>query len=132
MFSQNLKRCLHDAQQHGLDAYLLGFTVGPSAHREELLNLLESSQRGLDLQLKSVDQSNPCVLVLLPLTSAEGSKGYLQRLHSMLTERFGLGQTLESLGVRTHHYDIGVGREREALRHFLFNECGFDDKQVAV
>ncbi|PJE38977.1 MAG: sugar transporter [Pseudomonas sp.] len=132
VFSQNLKRCLHDAQQHGLDAYLLGFTVGPSAHREELLNLLESSQRGLDLQLKSVDQSNPCVLVLLPLTSAEGSKGYLQRLHSMLTERFGLGQTLESLGVRTHHYDIGVGREREALRHFLFNECGFDDKQVAV
>ncbi|MGE6792336.1 GAF domain-containing protein [Pseudomonas guineae] len=132
IFSQNLKRCLHDARQHDLDGYLLGFEVSQSAHRAELLNLIESSQRGLDLHLKSADQSNPCVLVLLPLTSAEGAQGYLQRLHTMLTERFGLDQTLESLGVRTHRYDIGVGREREALHHFLFNECGFNDQQVAV
>lgn len=132
VFSQNLKRCLHDAQQHDLDAYLLGFEVEPSTHREELLNLIESSQRGLDLHLKPVSQSKPFVLVLLPLTTAEGAQGYLQRLHVMLVERFGLGQTLESLGVRTHRYDIGAVREREALRHFLFNECGFNDQQVAV
>lgn len=132
VFSQNLKRCLHDAQQHHLDAYLMGLEVKQTDHREQLLSLIESSQRGLDLQLKSADLSNPCVLVLLPLTTAEGAQGYLQRLQGMLAERFGQAQTLESLGVSIHRYDIGVMREREALRNFLFNECGFNDQQVAV
>lgn len=132
VFSQNLKRCLHDAQHHNLDGYLLGLDVAQATNREELLNLIAGSQRGLDLQLKCADQANPCVLVLLPLTTAEGAQGYLQRLHGMLTERFGHEQTLESLSVRVRRFDIGVMREREALRHFLFNECGFNDQQVAV
>ncbi|MCY1522567.1 PelD GGDEF domain protein [compost metagenome] len=132
VFSQNLKRCLSDAQSHSLDACLFAFEVSPSTHSEELLRLIEDSQRGLDLQLKLVNQRNTCVLVLLPLTSAEGAQGYLLRLHSMLSERFGLERNLENLGVRTYAYDIGVGNERDALRHFLFNECAFNDQQVAI
>lgn len=132
-FSQNLKRSLIDAQQHSLEAYLYGFELEPTDHLDELLRLIEGSQRGLDLQLKLSNQrGKTCVLVLLPLTSAEGAQGYLLRLHSLLRERFGLEQGLESLGVTTHAYDLDARNERQALRHFLFNECAFSDQQVAI
>jgi hypothetical protein len=132
-FSQNLKRSLIDAQQHSLEAYLYGFELEPTAHLDELLRLIEGSQRGLDLQLELTNQrGKTCVLVLLPLTSAEGAQGYLLRLHSLLRERFGLDQGLESLGVTTHAYDLDARNERQALRHFLFNECAFSDQQVAI
>lgn len=132
VFSQNLKRCLIDAQSHALDACLFSFEVGTEANQEELLRLIEDSQRGLDLQLRLSNSRGTAVLVLLPLTSVEGAQGYLQRLHNMLSERFGLESSFESLGVRTYSYDIGPGSEREALRHFLFNECAFNDQQVAI
>ncbi|QLC77477.1 GAF domain-containing protein [Pseudomonas sp. LPB0260] len=132
-FSQNLKRSLIDAEQHSLEAYLYAFELEPAAHHDELLRLIEGSQRGLDLQLKLTNQrGNTCVLVLLPLTSAEGAEGYLLRLNSLLRERFGLDQGLGSLGVTTHAYDLDARNERQALRHFLFNECAFSDQQVAI
>ncbi|WP_439862370.1 PelD GGDEF domain-containing protein [Pseudomonas sp. MBLB4136] len=132
-FSQNLKRSLIDAEQHSLEAYLYAFELEPAAHHDELLRLIEGSQRGLDLQLKLTNQrGNTCVLVLLPLTSAEGAEGYLLRLNSLLRERFGLDQGLGSLGVTTHAYGLDARNERQALRHFLFNECAFSDQQVAI
>ncbi|UTW09915.1 PelD GGDEF domain-containing protein [Pseudomonas benzenivorans] len=132
-FSQNLKRSLIDAQTHALEAYLYAFELEPRAHSDELLRLIEGSQRGLDLQLRLSNQrGHACVLVLLPLTSAEGAQGYLLRLSKLLHERFGLDQGLDSLGVITHAYDLDARNEREALRHFLYNECAFSDQQVAI
>ncbi len=72
------------------------------------------------------------LLVLLPLTSAEGSQGYLQRLRILFAERFGQARELESLGVRIRQYELDAGNDRQALGHFLFNECGLNDQQVAV
>ena len=131
-FSQHLKRCLIDARSHTLDAVLFAFEISPSAHAEELLRLVEDSQRGLDLQLKLSNTRGACVLVLLPLTSPEGAQGYLQRLHGLVSERFGLNQSFELLGVRTRSYDIGAGSDSAVLRHFLFNECALNDQQVAI
>ncbi len=60
------------------------------AFGEEVQRLLEGSQRGLDVQLRlRNDEGRRVLLVLLPLTSAEGSQGYLQRLRILFAERFG-------------------------------------------
>ncbi|CAD5108741.1 PelD GGDEF domain-containing protein [Zestomonas carbonaria] len=132
-YSQLLKRSLLDARDHGLPACLFSFELTDEAHGEELQRLLEGSQRGLDVQLRVRNgHGNRLVLVLLPLTSADGSQGYLRRLRMLVAERFGPTLELEALGVRTHHYQLEAGNEREALRRFLFNECALNDQQVAV
>ncbi|MCQ4260755.1 PelD GGDEF domain-containing protein [Stutzerimonas stutzeri] len=133
VFSQNLKRSLSDAQFHGLDASLFMLEVNASPYSEKLLRLIEDSRRGLDLQLRAVNQrGNTCVLVLLPLTSAEGAQGYLFRLNILLAERFGADETLESLQVRVLAHDIGTARGHESIHHFLYSECALNDQQVAV
>ncbi|MFG0420727.1 PelD GGDEF domain-containing protein [Pseudomonas sp. zjy_8] len=131
-YSQLLKRSLSDARDHGLPASLFAFELAED-NGEEVQRLLESSQRGLDVQLKVINgRGSRLVLVLLPLTSGEGSKGYLVRLKQLFAERFGQGRELESLGVQTHRFLFEGGDERDALRHFLFNECALNDQQVAV
>ncbi len=80
-FSQYLKRSLLDARDHGLPACLYAFELTDARYGEEVQRLLEGSQRGLDVQLRlRNDEGRRVLLVLLPLTSAEGSQGYLQRL----------------------------------------------------
>ncbi len=133
VFSQNLKRSLSDARSHGLDASLYSLEVGASPSREKLLRLIEDSRRGLDLQLRVENQrGNTSVLVLLPLTSAEGAQGYLLRLNALLAERFGADETLESLKVKVHAHDLGTASGRDSIRHFLYSECALNDQQVAV
>ncbi|WP_061237209.1 PelD GGDEF domain-containing protein [Ectopseudomonas composti] len=131
-YSQLLKRSLTDARDHRLPASLFAFELAED-NGEEVQRLLESSQRGLDVQLKVINgRGSRLVLVLLPLTSGEGSKGYLVRLKQLFAERFGQGRELDSLGVQTHQFLFEGGAERDALRHFLFNECALNDQQVAV
>lgn len=131
-YSQLLKRSLSDARDHDLPASLFAFELSEE-NGEEIQRLLEGSQRGLDVQLKAINgRGRRLVLVLLPLTSGEGSLGYLVRLRQLFAERFGQDRELESLGVQTHQFLFEGGDERDALRHFLFNECALNDQQVAV
>ena len=100
---------------------------------EEVQRLLEGSQRGLDVQLKVINgRGSRLVLVLLPLTSGEGAQGYLVRIRQLFAERFGQGRDFDSLGIQTHQFLFEGGDERDALKHFLFNECALNDQQVAV
>ncbi len=130
-FSQQLKRSLIDAEQHQLAGTL--FAAELSTPNEELVRILVDSQRGLDLQLRLVNrQGHACMLVLMPLTSAEGVGGYINRLQHLLGERFGQGSRLEDFQVRTLHYELDPSGERQGLRNFLYNECGLNASQVAV
>ncbi|WP_437880289.1 PelD GGDEF domain-containing protein [Pseudomonas sp. LRF_L74] len=132
-FSQNLKRVLFDACDHDLSACLFAFEFQAGADRDELLGLLQGSQRGLDLQLRQTNsRDSECVLVLLPLTSAEGARGYLERIDSLVDKRFGPGQTFATRQVRIHQFDMAPGHAASELKHFLYNECGLNDQQVAV
>lgn len=129
-FAQQLKRSLHDLEHHDLSAVL--FALELVEPNEGLLRLLEDSQRGLDLQLRLRNgREHDCLLVLLPLTSGDGAQGYRARLEFLLSERFGQGRTLESLGVRVMHYQLELAG-RQGLRDFLFNECALNDRQIAV
>ncbi|WP_027897148.1 PelD GGDEF domain-containing protein [Zestomonas thermotolerans] len=132
-YSQLLRRSLLDARDHDLPASLFGLELSDPQHAEELQRLLEDSQRGLDVQLKVRNgRGNRLLLVLLPLTSADGAQGYLRRLRELFTERFGQDLAPEMLGMRIHRFHLEGGDEREALRHFLFNECALNDQQVAI
>jgi hypothetical protein len=131
-YSQLLKRSLSDARDHDLPASLYAFELAEE-NGEEIQRLLEGSQRGLDVQLKVINgRGSRLVLVLLPLTSGEGAQGYLVRIRQLFAERFGQGRDLDSLGIQTHQFLFEGGDERDALRHFLFNECALNDQQVAV
>ena len=130
-FSQQLRRSLVDVEQHDLDASLCMFDL--TDPNQELLRLFADSQRGLDLQIHLVNsRGHDCILVLMPLTSTEGSRGYLTRLQYQLVERFGQGRTLESVGVRTMFFEMDPSGRREGLRSFLYHECGLNDQQVAI
>ncbi len=130
-FSQQLRRSLVDVEEHDLDASLCMFEL--TEPNPELLRLFADSQRGLDLQIHLVnDRGHDCILVLMPLTSTEGSRGYLTRLQYQLAERFGQGRTLDDVGVRVMFFEMDPTGRREGLRNFLYHECGLNDQQVAV
>ncbi|MDD2058139.1 PelD GGDEF domain-containing protein [Pseudomonas sp. GD03860] len=130
-FTSQLKRSLIDVEKHQLSACLYIFEQ--TRPNDELARLFERSQRGLDLHLPlRNDRGNDCLLVLLPLTSAEGAEGYLTRLGRLIHEHFGMNVDLDSLGVKVLAYDLEAAPHRGGLRNFLHNECGLNDQQVAV
>ena len=130
-FSQQLKRSLIDVEQHQLQATLFAVELG--APNDELVRVLVDSQRGLDLQLRATNRhGRDCLLILMPLTSAEGIVGYVNRLQYLLGERFGQGSRLEDFDLRTLHYELDPSGERQGLRNFIYNECGLNASQVAV
>ena len=130
-FTQHVQRCLIDVERHDLPASL--FVLELTEDNDELVRLLKDSQRGLDLQLLARNnRDHNCLVILMPLTSAEGGRGYMSRLDYLLAERFGQGRSLTELGVRVMHYELLGAGQRDGLRYFLFNECGLNDQQVAV
>lgn len=130
-FAQQLKRSRIDVQQHGLSASLYFFEL--TEPKPELLSLFTRSQRGLDLQYSVRNQrGNDGLLVLLPLTSAEGAQGYMARLQTLVHEHFGPENSLQKMGVRVLPYTLESAGQLEGLRNFLFNECGLNDQQMVV
>jgi hypothetical protein len=129
-FTLQLKRSLVDVEQHKLSAGLFAFEM--TRANEELTRLLERSQRGLDLHLPlRNNRDHQLLLVLLPLTSPQGTEGYLSRINLLIHEHFGIESDMDSLGVRVMPFNLEPG-EHNGLRNFLFNECGLNDQQVAV
>lgn len=130
-FTLQLKRSQVDLEQYGLHAGLFAFEL--TRPNDELSRLLERSQRGLDLHLPVRNNRDRALrLVLLPLTSPQGTEGYLARISLLLHEHFGIDSSLESLGVRVMSFNLEPGCDRSGLRNFLFNTCGLNDQQVAV
>jgi hypothetical protein len=130
-FSQQLRRSLIDVEDHDLDASLCLFEL--TEPNQDLIRLFADSQRGLDLQIRLINtRGNDGILVLMPLTSTEGSRGYLTRLQYQLAERFGQGRTLDDVGVKVIFFEMDPTGRREGLHNFLYHECGLNDQQVAV
>lgn len=130
-FSQQLRRSLIDVEKHDLSASLCLFELTEPV--DELIRFFSESQRGLDLHIRLRNsRDHECILVLMPLTSAEGARGFLGRLQYLIGERFGLGRTLEDFGVRVMLFEMDPSGKREGLRGFLYHECGLNDRQVAI
>ena len=130
-FSQHLKRARLDAEQHDLPGSLMYIEL--HADNELLLKALQDSQRGLDLQIQLGNaRGHQGVMILMPLTDAEGVHGYERRLQFLLAERFGPGASLESLDARAHYHQLDPKGRETGLHDFLFIECGLNDQQMAI
>ena len=130
-FSQHLKRARLDAEQHELPGSLIFIELADN--NELVLKALQDSQRGLDLQLQlHNNRGHIGVMVLLPLTDAQGVRGYEKRLQYLLGERFGQGVDLQSLQARVFYHDLDPTGQSAGLHDFLYIECGLNDQQMAL
>lgn len=130
LFSQQLQRSLLDAERHRLTGTLCLLEL-PEID-EDLMRVFIESQRGLDLHLRVRNgRGQYCLLILMPLTPPEGVRGFTARLQQLLEVRFGAGYTLLELGVVVRQFELQSG-QRDALRDFLFKECGLNESQIAV
>ncbi|MAB22773.1 sugar transporter [Pseudomonas neustonica] len=130
-FSQHLQRSVLDAEKHDLPGSLMCFEL--PADSTPVLKALVDSQRGLDLQLSlSNSRGIDMLLVLMPLTDAQGSQGYLGRLDQIIAERMGGELSLQERGITSHYHELGRENTRAALSEFLYRECGLNDQQVAI
>lgn len=129
-FSLQLQRMVLDAEQHDLPGSLVFLTLPDDSLA--LQSLLREGQRGLDLQLllrrRGGDEG---LLVLMPLTDAQGQLGYQTRLDRMVAERFSGATCLEDVGVQVHYHEMRQNKPVTGLAEFLYQECGLNDQQVA-
>lgn len=128
-FSQHLHRANLNTQKHHLNAALIAFEFNDD--NLALRQLLEQSQRGLDLQIELVNnRGHYIVLMLLPLTSAQGLNRYLQRINSIVSQEYS-GMSLESFNVSIHRLQLDQAKA-ESLSQFMYQECGLNEQQLAI
>lgn len=121
-FHTGLLRSHKNAAEHGLPATLFGVVVDSQKAPPELWNELLEQHRILDQQWLMRNRNGHHVLLLvMPLTSAEGARGFLQRLESWAGKRFGL--PLSELGVHTHHAALGGTTAPEAQLQTMKEAC---------
>lgn len=125
-FHTGLLRSHKNAVEHNLPAMLLGAVVDPAKAPPELWGELLEQHRILDQQwLLKNRHGHRVLLLVMPLTNAEGVRGFLQRLESWASKRFGL--PLGELGVRTHHAALGGMTPAEETLQTLKEACEIHD-----
>jgi hypothetical protein len=114
-FHASLLRCHRDAREHGLSAALLALVVDSKQAPLKLCDELLELQRGLDQQWLTHNRRGQRALMrVMPLTDAEGVRGYLQRIDTWAKDRY--GKSLSDLGVRAHQIALdGIGRAEDKL-----------------
>lgn len=129
-FSQHLQRSFLDCQSHQLNAALFAFELNET--NATLRQLLEQSQRGLDMQLPIISNRHGhyVLLVLLPLTSEKGAAGYLERITGLVQQQYP-EQELSQLQVTVRRLQLDQA-ELTDLSQFLYHECALDEQQVAI
>lgn len=115
-FNTALRRSHIDARDHRLAATLMGLRLNPKQAPESLWQEVLELHRGLDQPWLTHDrQGDPALLLVMPLTDAEGARGFLARLDRHCQDRY--GKSLGEAGVRAHPVLIdGSGEALDKLR----------------
>lgn len=121
-FHTCLLRCHRDAREHGLPAMLVGLALDPALDPPSLLDEMLAQDRGLDQQWLTCNRHGQRVLVLvMPLTDAQGAERFVLRLESWHQARY--GRPLSGSGVQIHQVALdGVGRAQDKLRQLKVKE----------
>ncbi len=128
-FSQQLQRASLNTQKYNLSAAICAFEFNQD--NATLRQLLESSQRGLDLQLELTNHRRHYVLlVLLPLTSEKGLLSYLERISTLVKQQY-YDATLEDLNVTVRKLQLDQANAAD-LKQFVYQECGLNEQQVVI
>lgn len=115
-FHTCLLRSHSDARDNGLSAVLIGLVVDREVAPPNLLRGLLDQHRGLDQQwLARNPKGHDVILMVMPLTDADGARGFLQRLEAWCSD--GFGRSLSAAGVRAHQVLLdGSGQAQDKLR----------------
>lgn len=129
IFSQHLKRSIIISNNNKLDAALCAFEITKS--NPQLQSVLESSQRGLDLQLELINsRDHYTLLVLLPLTSNRNVESYLERIYALVAQQFP-DMNLNRLGVKVYTCQLNHVKPT-VVTNFLYQKCGLNEQQVVI
>ena len=128
-FSQHLQRATLNTKKYNLSAAILAFEFNED--NSELRNLLEQSQRGLDLQIELVNnRENFLLLVLLPLTSDQGFEKYLERINGLVKQEHP-DMDLEKFNVSVRKLQLDQANA-EDLNKFIYQECSLNEQQLVI
>ncbi len=98
--AMNLKRGLHDQREFDIPAVLLVFEVdGTNTSALQFIDLIQRTQRGLDIIVHQQRKHLHQLIILLPLTDELGLAGYRQRLDDLMKSECGLN--LSTLPLKT-------------------------------
>lgn len=128
-FSQQLQRAFLNSKQYKLSSALCVFEF--NAENEQLQQLLERSQRGLDLQLELTNnRKHHLLMVLLPLTAAQGLQSYLERINALVAHQ---NPDADLAKLKVNVLTLQLDRaDATTLSSFIYQECGLDEQQLAV
>ena len=128
-FSQQLQRAAINTKNYNLSSALCVFEM--TENNAALRQLLEQSQRGLDLQLELVNlRGHHVLVVLLPLTTAAGLLSYLQRISTLIEQQYP-GSDLAKMDVIVHKLQLDEVNQTD-MQHFIYQECGLNEQQLCV
>jgi hypothetical protein len=126
-FHAALLRSQSDAREHHLPAMLHALVLTPGQAPPDLWSELLEQSRGIDQQwVTRTRRGHNVLLLVMPLTDAEGERAFRQRLDTWSQARY--GKPLGGLGVRSHCLPLdGVGPAQDRLRE-LKELCEKDDR----
>lgn len=128
-FSQQLQRAFLNSKKHKLSSALCVFEL--NTKNEALQQLLEQSQRGLDLQIELTNNRNhDLLMVLLPLTAEQGLQSYLKRINALVAHQ-NPDMDLAKLNVTVLTLQLDRANAAD-LNKFIYKECGLNEQQLAV
>lgn len=125
-FHTCLLRCHRDAKEHNLPAMLLAISVDPAQAPPNLMQELLDQDRALDQPwLTRSSRGHGVLMLVMPLTDAEGARSFVQRLEDWHQGRY--SRPLHEAGVHIHQQALdGVGRGEDKLRK-LKEACEIHD-----
>ena len=115
--AEEFVRLSNIAKRADVDSHLLVFAFA-SENADELINIMQQSQRGINMSWKSGADELPLLAVVLPLASDCAVNGYLQRMDKLLVDRVGGG--FNEKGVKVSRFVIGKKIPVESIAKLLF------------
>jgi hypothetical protein len=113
-FLRRLRRAHSDLQRFDLPASLVAVSVEPAAARVGADRVIEGTKRGLDQDWRLEAGDGRVVIVLLmPLTDAQGVEGYERRVRTLLRERFAGALGAEGVQILSRPLDRAPAPEQQ-------------------
>ncbi len=121
-FLYHALRCLDLAQAHGLSSCLVVCRLTDNATAPLYIKTILDQARGLDQAFPWQENGRWYLLLLMPLTSAQGLERFLLRFDAYLSESHGVG--VSGAGIEVAHYLFEPGHDAAVLNGFLSQQLG--------
>ena len=129
-FVRHLNRCLLDAKQYDVESTVLSIAATNPVTAHNYISSIQKEMRGLDSGFVSFDQDgNPCLMLLMPLTSPSGFASYMLRLEILLAQLHQVSK--EEAGIRIHHTFLSRNTTKEKLLQFLVEDALLDNDVIS-